>query len=683
MTLAPTEILAPAGEENALRAAVFSGADAVYLGLTQLSARRSAGNFTKEQLEWAVPFCHARGVKVYVAINTTIWPSELETAANAIKIAAGAGVDALIIQDMAVAKLCRQMAPGLPLHGSTQMSVHTLAGAQRLAKLGFARVVLARELSLAEIEYITKNAPLETEVFVHGALCVSMSGQCYMSAFLGGRSGNRGSCAGPCRLPFAADASGAAHLSLKDLSAVGSLPKLAAAGVASAKIEGRLRDPEYVAAAVTACRQSLAGEKYDEITLQKVFSRSGFTNGYIEGRINGSMFGVRTKEDTKASKAAMPAMRELYRREMPRVQVDFTALFDPEGVKLTAKDAQGNTAIAYSTSAPSPAQKPQHEAIERALGKTGGTPFIAGKIELVCPDGELPGFLPGGEWNEMRRTVLEALLQKRERLQPAACTAPLLPAMKTHPRQTALPLWARFESLSQLPEPFVPRLAGIILPLSQADKVPQLLRAKTVLELPRAMFGKTEQQVKNSLEHAKTMGFKGFLAQNIAHFELAKGLPLYGGFGLNISNPMAAGVYAKMGLKAMTVLPELPLREMAAIAPENAETWALCYGHLPLMMTRACPLQNVTDCAHCNKQGVLTDRKNRQFQVRCNGQVRQIYNPVPLYMGERLAEMPVDAGLALFTIESREEAAQALYCLLNQKAWPGEFTRGLYYKDVQ
>lgn len=680
MSFAPVEILAPAGDEAALRAAVFSGADAVYLGLTQLSARRSAGNFTRGQLQEAVPFCHARGVKVYVAINTTVWPSELETAAGAIRTAAEAGADALIVQDLAVAALARQIAPGLELHGSTQMSVQSLAGAKQLAAMGFTRVVLARELSLAEIEHITKHAGIETEVFVHGALCVSVSGQCYMSAFLGGRSGNRGSCAGPCRLPFAADGSGAAHLSLKDLSAVKDLPKLQAIGVASAKIEGRLRGPEYVAAAVTACKKSLAGEKYDETVLRNVFSRSGFTNAYLEGRINGSMFGVRTPEDTAASKAAMPALRELYRREMPRVPVDFTVYFDPDGVKLTARDRDGHFAAAYSMDAPTAAQKPQEEAIQRALAKTGGTPFELGEIHF---EGDKPGFLPGSQWNEMRRSVLEGLLKKRETPAPLPTRVPELPAEKNHELPEKLPLWARFESVDQCPEHWLPRLAGIILPIGQADKVPQVLRAKTVLELPRALFGKSEERVKKQIDVTRTMGFKGYLCQNIAHFTLAKGLPLYGGFGLNISNPMAAEEYAKLGLKAMTLLPELPLSEMAHIAPES-KTWALCYGHMPLMMTRACPLQNVTDCARCRMRGgVLTDRKKRKFPVRCDGWVRQIYNPVPLYMGERLEEMPVDAGLAWFTIEDREKASLALELLLQRRGWPEEFTRGLYYKNVQ
>lgn len=674
---APMEILAPAGNMDALTAAVYSGANAVYLGLKRFSARRTAGNFDADELRQAVSFCHGRGVKVYVAINTTAHPAEVEGLCDALADVCAAGADAVILQDLAVAALARRMAPDLPIHGSTQMSVHTLEGALELAELGFSRVILARELSLAEIEHIAKNCPIEVEVFVHGALCMSVSGQCYMSAFLGGRSGNRGGCAGPCRLPFAADGSGACHLSLKDLSAVGSLPALAAAGVVSAKIEGRLRGPEYVAAAVNACRQSLAGQPFDEKVLQDVFSRSGFTNGYIEGRINGTMFGVRTAEDSAASKAVMPALRELYRREMPRVPVRFTLYCEEEGCKLTAADGEGNTAIAYTRNAPQKAEKDQRSAIERALGKTGGTPFY---LESLTIEGE-PGYLPGSEWNEVRRAALESLLKKRSAIKPWAFTRLPLPAAQRHPLPAKLPLWGRFEHWEQLPEN-AESLAGLIVPVFEADKVPQNLRAKTVLELPRAMFGAMEPAVARAIAATKNAGFAGYLAQNIAHFRLAKGLPLYGGFGLNITNPLAADTYGQLGLRAMTVLPEVPFNEMAAIAP-GVPTWALVYGHMPLMLTRACPLQNVTDCAHCDKKGELTDRKNKHFPVRCGGGVRQVYNPVPLYLGDRAGEVPADAGVLLFTIETKEQAAKVIDRYRKGETWPGEFTRGLYYKPAQ
>lgn len=664
------EVLAPAGDGEALRAAVFAGANAVYLGLKQFSARRTAGNFDAQQLKEAVAFCHARDVRVHAAVNTTAFSGELGLLADTIRMAAEAGVDALIVQDLATAALARQMAPGLALHGSTQLTVHTLSGVRQLAEMGFERAILARELSLAEIAAITKESPIEIEVFVHGALCMSVSGQCYMSAFLGGRSGNRGECAGPCRLPFAADGSGAAHLSLKDLCAVGSLPALAEAGVASVKIEGRLRGPEYVAAAVNACRKSLAGEPFDKQQLQDVFSRSGFTNGYIEGKISGAMFGVRTPEDTAASKAAMPAIRELYRREAQRVPVAFTVTVAENGCTLAAADGAGRRAEVALAGAMEPARASQRPAIEKALAKTGGTPFYSESVDF---EGE-PGYLPASAWNDARRAALEQLLALRSAPKAWNCAPARLPAARRH-ALGARQLWARFEGPEQLPGD----LAGIILPLLRWREVPEALRAKTVLEAPRVMFGGMETATAKALAEAKEAGFAGVMVHNIGHLPLAKGWKLYGGFGLNVANPLSALCLKDLGLAALTVSPETPFAEMEAIEP-GVPTWAIVYGHLPLMITRACPLQNVTDCAHCDKQGLLTDRKRRQFPVRCGGGVRQIYNPVPLYMGDKLKKLPADGALAWFTLETPAEAARVLAALEKGESWPEEFTRGLYFK---
>ena len=250
------EILAPAGGFDSVIAAVRSGADAVYLGETVFSARASAHNFDEQALKEAVAYCHIHGVKVYVTLNTIVFDEEWEALRKAIIVAAEADADALIVQNLGVARLARQLAPDLALHASTQMSVHTAAGVRALYELGFKRVVLAREMSREEICEAAK-VPVELEVFVHGALCMSVSGQCYFSAMLGSRSGNRGACAQTCRLPFYIRQKGGCALSLKDNSLIPLLRDLQEIGVASAKIEGRMKRPEYVAAAVTACREQL------------------------------------------------------------------------------------------------------------------------------------------------------------------------------------------------------------------------------------------------------------------------------------------------------------------------------------------------------------------------------------------------------------------------------------------
>ena len=369
--------------------------------------------FDADSLKEAVRFCHARGVKVHVALNTTVYGGELAALAGAVKAVAESGADAVICQDLAVAQLIGRIAPDLPRHGSTQMSVHTLQGALELKELGFTRVVLARELSLPEVEHITKHCGIETECFVHGALCMCVSGQCYMSAFLGGRSGNRGSCAGPCRLPFEANPLPEGkpgrlhHLSLKDNSVIDKLDRMQAVGVASAKIEGRLRTPEYVAAAVSACLAGREGRAYDRDLLKNAFSRSGFTSGYLDGKIDGTMFGVRSEADAELTKKTLPALRELYRRERSRVPVQFRLEIEEGGEKLTVTDADGNKAFAYGDAEPQPARTDPTESLQRSLSKTGGTPFAVEKDR--CGDG--------------RRSLVRAG-QCRERAAPGCAGGP-------------------------------------------------------------------------------------------------------------------------------------------------------------------------------------------------------------------------------------------------------------------
>ena len=686
------EILAPVGNEEMLRAAVFSGADAVYLGFSGFNARTSANNFNADTLKDAVAFCHARGVAVHVALNTTVYGGELPALEQAIRAVAASGADAVICQDLAVATLIGKIAPQLPRHGSTQMSVHSLQGALELKELGFTRVVLARELSMPEVEHITKHCGIETECFVHGALCMCVSGQCYMSAFLGGRSGNRGSCAGPCRLPFEANALPEGkpgrlhHLSLKDNSVIDKLDKLQALGVASAKIEGRLRTPEYVAAAVSACLAGREGRAYDRDLLKNAFSRSGFTSGYLDGKIDGTMFGVRSEADAEQTKKTLPMLRELYRRERSRVPVRMKLEIEEGGEKLTVMDADGNKAFAYGDAEPQPARTDPTESLHRSLAKTGGTPFAASAEDITVEMDGGPWFVPGSTVNELRREALDALLKKREVLRPWPTTdehVPALPLRTLPPRRT---LRARFENWEQVPERALDGIEYLILPIAQADRVPREWRAKTLLELPRVMFGCLEEDTARRIAATQDAGFAGYEVSNIAHLRLCRGLPMSGSFGLNITNQLAAQFYADNGLGSMLILPEVKDGDISTIAPTHdgrpVPTGVLVYGHMPLMVTRACPLQNIHDCAHCDKTGVLTDRKAKKFPVRCGLGVRTIYNPVPIYMGDKPGALTVDYGVAYFTLESREEAAQILDMIRTHAPFEGDFTRGLYFKGT-
>lgn len=689
------EILAPAGDEEMLRAAVFSGADCVYLGFDGFNARRGAGNFTAETLTKAISFCHARNCRVYVALNTLVYPEQLPQMQDVLHTVATAGADSIIVQDLAMARLVHTYAPGVALHASTQMSVHSLAGVQQLAKMGFNRAILARELSEKEIAHIAAHSPIELEVFVHGALCVSVSGQCYMSAFLGGRSANRGACAGTCRLPFSTEnAQGEQHrLSLKDLSILDALPRLAKIGVVSAKIEGRLRGPEYCAAVVDAAKKSLQGEPYDAAFVQDVFSRRGFSSAWFDGHLGEEMLGTRTAEDTAASKSAQPRARELYRREKPRVPIQFTLSLSQEGGHISLTDSTHT--ITKSISGPLQlAQKDASPTIQSSLEKTGGTPFY-----VTACDIESNGFfLPGSTAGALRRDMLDELLTLRS-LPPTAAQATEMPAvilpastfageMQKKRKAAGRPLLrGRFEHASQMPANAENICEQLIFPLFEAEKVPAHLRAKSYLWLPRVLFGKDEERAMRQIEATRDMGFLGYEAENLAHIHILKGSRITGGFGLNIANPLAAEAAAEIGCSPITLSVELTLRQMQQITSTPSLQAAtcfdmLCYGHMPVMLTRACPLPHAGSCGGCTAHGSLQDRKGTAFSVSCRDGARTIYNPVPLWMGDRLSHLPTTFGTLYFTGETKEEAEDVMLAFAQGAPAPGNFTRGLYDKGT-
>lgn len=356
------EILAPAGSMESLIAAVRCGANAVYLGTKGINARRGATNFTFEELKQAVEYCHARDVKIYLALNILISDSERELAYKTVEAGLSLGVDAFIIQDLGLAKIIHSHFPTARMHASTQCSVNSPEGFKALEKMGFVRAVLPREMSLDEIREIRQATDMELEMFVHGALCMCVSGQCYLSAMLGGRSGNRGLCAQPCRLGFSADASRSCDLSLKDLSLIGNINEIAQAGVVSLKIEGRMKRPEYVAAAVTSCKKAIDGEysASDENTLKSVFSRTGFTDGYFTGERK-DMFGTRQKEDVVAAKDVLKELSHLYDNENPLVPIDIEFICKANRkAELTAR-ALGKTVTVTGTVPEKAINKPMTE----------------------------------------------------------------------------------------------------------------------------------------------------------------------------------------------------------------------------------------------------------------------------------------------------------------------------------
>ena len=684
------EVLAPAGSREVLEAAVFAGADAVYLGGPAFGARAHAKNFTPEELAEAVAFCHRRGVKVHVTVNTLLKDGELPRALEWVAFLCSLPVDAVLVQDMGLFALLRQAAPDLPLHASTQMSLHTPAGAAFLEKLGAARVVLARELSLEEIRQIREKTGIELESFVHGALCMSVSGQCYFSGLLGGRSGNRGQCAQTCRLPFAGPGGTGHDLSLKDLSFIREVDRLAQAGVCSAKIEGRMKRPEYAAAAVSACRRAVDGEEVPAQLLhdlEAVFSRSGFTQGYLTGRRGREMFGTRTKEDvTGATEKVFSQLRTLYRGERQSVPVTLE-LTQEEGSLLLAADDGAHRGSARLAGDFSQLPRLPRERCEQQLRKTGGTPF-----RVTAVTGPEEGVQAGvSQVNQLRREVLDQLLELRGRRDAISFVMPVLGTPARHEGAPGpLPLRAVFRSAAQVPDQA--RACGeIVVPLETAPEELEALLARgfrrIFLELPRALFG-AEEQVKEQMRWRLALGFEDYVAGNLGHLPLVRDLGgrIHGAFGLNITNTAALDAFEGWGLTDTEVSFELTGRELAALGG-RLPRGVMVYGRQPAMLTRNCPLANSPKgCLRCKSPGCLTDRLGKKFPVLCRGtgnaRYSEVFNAVPLWLGDK--PLPgMDFGVARFTVENSVESGEILEALMRRETPDFDYTRGLFQRGVE
>lgn len=680
------EILAPAGSMESLIAAVRCGANAVYLGVKELSARKNAANFSFDELAKGVSYCHARGVKVYLAVNTLIGDREIETAQFAMEQGCLAGVDAFIVQDLGIVSLAKQCAPQMPLHGSTQMSVHTLSGVRELEDMGFKRVVLAREMSFEEIEEIASQCKAELEVFVHGALCMCVSGQCYLSAVLGGRSGNRGLCAQPCRLPFTAAGGTGNDLSLKDLSLIEHLQRLSKAGVTSFKIEGRMKRPEYVAAAVESCKSALEGN-YDfdrRERLRSVFSRSGFTDGYFTGHRGKEMFGKREKDDVTAAKGVLSALENLYRKEVPLIGCEMS-FYAAEGENMSlAVKARGKTVFVTDENLCEKAVKrsTSEEEVKERLNKTGGTPFYCTDIDAEIV-GEIA--LPASAVNNLRREGLENLERELGRIKAVPFDKKKI-LISPHMSGKVRNIY-RFSSPFQIPKKVIEEKESLVfVPLQKwREGLEKIGSVRLGVEVPRGMFGK-EQTINRMLSEAFAGGVKKALCGNIGSVRLAReaGFKVYGDFGLNIMNTLSLEEIEKMGVSVCVMSFEMTLGAVAETGG-RLPRGIIVYGRLPLMLTRNCPAANgKVKCDKCGGHGTITDRRGTVFPVMCNFGCSELLNSRPLYMGDRLREISnVDFRMFRFTDETREEAERVLFAYEKGEKPKGEFTRGLYYRGVE
>ncbi len=699
------EILAPAGNVDCVKAALRCGADAVYLGMNAFNARGNAPGFTAEELEEALRLCKLYGAKAYLTLNTVSFDREQRELRQLVREACALGFDAAIVQDLGTARLLRECCPSLPLHASTQMSVHSLRGAEELARLGFARVVAARELSQRELEALAARSPIQLEVFVHGALCMSVSGQCYLSALLGGRSGNRGLCAQPCRLPCSLSLAGENRpagpgegdhaLSLRDLSLVPRLKELEGMGIASAKIEGRMKRAEYVAAAVTACREALGEGLTPETAgrLHTVFSRGEFTQGYYLGKRDKALFGVRERQDGAESAKVRKELGKLYEEEPQVLPVEMEFRAEAGEPPVLTACCRGETVSAAGEQAVQAARTKAlgEEDAAALLGKTGGTPFFLDKLRCEIGAGL---FLPAAALNKLRRDALGELAGRLSTREPhpfvsweAEDLGPALPGGGTALR-------GRFERAEQVYEGAQEDFERIVLPLGEWETpagkaLSTRMGGKLLAELPRFFPGDEEALLK-ALERAKGQGAAGVVSGNLSGVSLAKeaGLPLCMDFGMNLTNSLALEKAGELGAREAVLSFETPagaIRALRKYSESCPRVGAIAYGYLPVMLTRSCPVHHRLSCGQCGgKTGAgIVDRTGAFLPLLCKGGYAEILGNVPLYLGHRMERFaPVEFGVLYFTKEPAEACRKVVKLFREGAEYPGEFTTGLYYRKV-
>ena len=671
------EILAPVGSEETLKAAVLSGADAVYFGLGNFNARRNAQNFTDEQIENAIKYCHSRGVKVHITLNTLIKDCELSDVIDTIKKICSSGADAIIIQDLGVAKLVREICPEIEMHASTQLSVGTLEGIEKLRDLGFTRAVLPRELSFEEIKFLCKYSPIDLEVFVHGALCMCVSGQCLMSAVLGSRSGNRGLCAQPCRLPFKVQNGTGHDLSLKDLSLIEYIPKLAELGVCSFKIEGRMKRPEYVSAAVKACKKSIKDEyNFDtQKDLMDLFSRSGFTDGYYQYKHGRDMFGYREKENVKsATKDLLSKYSINYEKELPRYDISFEFSGKiGEKAKLQARYENHIAIVESEMLCEAPINRPiAEERIVDALKKCGGTQFNAKNVE-IC--GNIDYSLPVSALNQMRRQALSILTQSILGESERVINEPSAPSSIDAYDDKIF--YLRFDNVGQIPESA--KEHTIFVPLGTDDEI--IKENAFGVELPHGMFGNADKVAKMLSSSSAYFA----LCHTLDAVAVAKkcGKKVVASPSLNIINSYSMDVAESLGIDEVIISNECTLDNFKNISAPISKGITV-YGRIPLMLTRNCPVKNGKTCGECKRNSEITDRMGIKFPIKCFMGYSEILNSRPIYMGDRMKEIPpADILFFNFTTESTKEVKEILDAYENNKKPQIEFTRGLLYRGVE
>lgn len=676
-----TELLAPAGNPNAIRAAVQAGADAVYIGGNKFNARHNADNFSLSEMKKWIAYCHLYGVKVYVAVNTLIKESETDELISYAKELNKTGADGVIIQDMGAAFLFSQIVPELPLHASTQMTVTSAEAVKFLEEFGIKRVVLARELSFKKIHEISKATEAELEIFVHGALCMCYSGQCLMSSIIGGRSGNRGRCAQPCRLKYSLlehekKVCDGYLLSPKDLNLSDDIESIKSLGNISLKIEGRLKRAEYVAAVVYVYRKYLnTGGKIsadDKKILLDAFNRGGFTKGFF-----GSETGAKMMCHNNPSNVSDNQFPEFI-KQMVSKNADFkkipvymhAQIVQGEALKLTLWDDMFNTVnVTGDMKAERAESKPlTSDRISEQLKKLGNTPFVLKNAEISSDNNII---LPISEINSVRRQAVEKLTAEREgfKIGRELSFTKKQPAVK----KTVLKISVEVETEEQLK---AAEKYGI-----ERIYAPEGLNGKGVIT-----------KASDISKSGKAIKAECISVSNLADIYMNKSKKLYGGVRLNIYNSYTIEA---LGLKSVVLSPELNIRELADITSKtDAETEVIAYGRLTLMIMANCPIKACGKCAGKKNSYSLKDRKNEKFPILCSPDCNaRLINSKPLYMADKWEELQktgADYARLVFTTETGKECEQVIraYCAARAgkkaDAMPeNSFTRGHFFRGVE
>ena len=702
------ELLAPAGSLEILKGVIESGADAVYVGGSMFGARAYANNFTEEELLEAIDFAHLRGVKVYLTVNTLIKNSEFSKLYDYLLVYYKRGLDAVIVQDIGVVKAIHEYFPSMEIHTSTQMTVTGADGVRFLSQFGVTRVVMAREVSLAEMKRIHEETGMELEAFVHGALCYSYSGQCLFSSILGGRSGNRGRCAQPCRLPYTVEGKKDEYiLSLKDMCGIKALDKLHDAGVYSLKIEGRMKQLEYACGVVKYYRSYIDSKKpvsdadYDRI--KALGNRCGFTDRYYFDH-NGSDMVTYVKPNF-VSNAAEPSP------EKRKLSIEGElVLREGEPGSLTVK--RGDVTYKASIEPVSAALKApldKKAAIDR-INKTGDTDFEFSHIKAQIGENV---FVPNGALNKLRRDAISGLCDK---------------LLKKYYRDDAR--YADISSMCELPEHVVKsdaahedgavnakdytaicscmtraQLDTLIsydcfdvfyldfdmydrntLIQQFADDVKCLTKRnkKVYLMLPTIFRADSSDYFVSIAKELDKVSFEGFVVKNYEELYLTENLftgkKVILDHNMYTFNDVSKSAFFEHGVSGDTVPLELNSKEI--MHRNNIGSQMIVYGYYPLMTTANCVHKNTKGCDKKQKLIYLKDRYNKSFAVcnNCKECYNTIYNSLPTMLTKNISKLK-EAGIRSFRYSFTIETPKQIKAVMDDKV--AEYTNGHYKRGVE